>query len=313
MAREEQPLEAAGYTPPACELDVRRARLEGPDWFSRFRFPAEGEPLSRGGLPSGALLVVAARGGQRRGFLVKQLVYHHVAEGTLGGEPVALAFSAIHHRAIGLIPVVDGRRLHLSAGGLHCGRVLLVDDETGSYWDCAEGLALHGPLAGRRMARFEVPMTSVGAAREQTPALTWSRSHSGLAARLFNKFGMFALRGRGFTPPSWRRTLEIQDARLPHLTPGLGVIHNRHTRFYPLSRIERDGPIRDRWGRERLRVRMRDDVALPEAVWVGRDDRAPPMQLFTRWYAFAFCFPHCPIYGDRASGYFPKYTAKREA
>ncbi len=303
MAREGQPREAAGDTPPACEFDVRRARLEGPDWFSRFRFTGEGEPLSRGGLPSGTLLVIAARGGQRRGFLVKQLVYHHLAEGALGDEPVALAFSAVDHRAVGLVPVVDGRRLHLSAGGLHCGMILLVDDETGSYWDGARGLALHGPLAGRRMERFDTVLTSVGAAREEEPSLTWSRSHSGLAARLFNKFGMFALRGRGFSPPSWRRPLEIQDARLPYMTPGLGVIHHRHARFYPLSRIERGGAIHDRWGRERLRVRMRDDVALPEASWLREGEQAP-MQLFTRWYAFAFSFPHCPIYGDPASGYF---------
>ncbi|MCB9749643.1 MAG: DUF3179 domain-containing protein [Myxococcales bacterium] len=300
MAREREPSGAAPSRAPA--FDVGRALLERPDWFPRFAFTDEREPLSAARLLAQTLVVVAARGGEQRAFVVKQLVYHHVAEGELGGEPVALAFSAIDHGATGFTPVVEGQRLHLSAGGSHRGAVLLTDDETGSHWDLRSGRAVHGPLAGACMPRFSTRLLTVREALARDEALALSRAPPGLAARLFNQFGMFALRGRGFQPPPWRRTLHELDARLPFMTEGLGVIHGRYARFYPRARIDRDAALIDRWGRARARVQLREDDGLPEAAWQERD-RPPPLQLYTRWYAFAFCFPHCPIYGDPASGY----------
>ena len=72
--------------------DVSRAALRGPDLFDRFEVPAETPPLSAAELDPEEQLLVVERGGQRRALLVRQMTYHHVAQGTLAGEPWLVAF-----------------------------------------------------------------------------------------------------------------------------------------------------------------------------------------------------------------------------
>ena len=44
--------------------------------------------------------------------------------------------------------MVDETLFHFSAGGLFNGLVLLIDDETRTYWDHITGEAVHGPRTG---------------------------------------------------------------------------------------------------------------------------------------------------------------------
>ena len=73
-------------------FDLTRARLNEPDLFERFRVPDLGTPLSSAKLAPSAQIMVIERGGQSRAFLLRQLTYHHVAQGELAGEPYVVAF-----------------------------------------------------------------------------------------------------------------------------------------------------------------------------------------------------------------------------
>jgi len=73
-------------------FDARRAILRGPDQFQRFDVPDEGERLADAGLDADAALLVAERGGESRALIVKQMAYHHLAQGTLAGEPYLVSF-----------------------------------------------------------------------------------------------------------------------------------------------------------------------------------------------------------------------------
>ena len=73
-------------------FDPSRARLAHADWFPRFRVPDQGALLSRERLGPSTSLIVAERGGARRGFLLQQLAFHHVAQGRLAGHPYAVSF-----------------------------------------------------------------------------------------------------------------------------------------------------------------------------------------------------------------------------
>ena len=74
------------------DFDPGRAWLKGPDYFQRFRVPSRGQPLAASGVPGDELIAVLERGDQRRALVVRQLLYHHVAEGELGGEPFVASF-----------------------------------------------------------------------------------------------------------------------------------------------------------------------------------------------------------------------------
>ncbi|MBL4849567.1 MAG: DUF3179 domain-containing protein [Planctomycetes bacterium] len=74
------------------EFDASRAWLKKPDEFKRFRVPDEGEPLESAGLKDDDWLIVAERSGERRAFFLNHMAYHHLAQGTLAGEPYLVSF-----------------------------------------------------------------------------------------------------------------------------------------------------------------------------------------------------------------------------
>jgi hypothetical protein len=74
------------------EFDVSRAKLKAPDQFKRFAVPDVGEPLAKAKLKGDDWLLVVARGGLRLAFQLNHMAYHHVAQGTLAGEPYLVSF-----------------------------------------------------------------------------------------------------------------------------------------------------------------------------------------------------------------------------
>ena len=73
-------------------FDVSRARLRGPDNFKRYRAPDNGEPLAASDLGCDVELLVVERGGASRALVMREVSYHHVAQGRLAGEPYVVSF-----------------------------------------------------------------------------------------------------------------------------------------------------------------------------------------------------------------------------
>jgi len=74
------------------DFDASRAQLNQPDLFKRFRVPDRGQPLREAGLKPDDLLLVFERGGAQRALTVKQMIYHHLAQGTLAEQPYLITF-----------------------------------------------------------------------------------------------------------------------------------------------------------------------------------------------------------------------------
>lgn len=191
---------------------------------------------------------------------------------------------------VGLTPLVNGHPHHFSAGGLYNGLVLLIDDETRTYWDHVTGEAVHGPLVGAKLTTWGIQQTTVAAAKRNLPGLTVYRAAQPWRSRLVSWFmNLPCLRGR--LPPGFRATMAVVDDRLPEMCLGLGVVTGSHQRFYPRELIG-DG-IGERLDGRQLHVRMGDIDAVPYAEWSGG---TRPMQLFSRWYGFVLTYPACDIY-----------------
>ena len=73
-------------------FDASRARLKGPDYFKRFNVPDAGQALASVGASDDTEIIVFERGGQRRALYLKQMVYHHLAQGELMGIPYMVSF-----------------------------------------------------------------------------------------------------------------------------------------------------------------------------------------------------------------------------
>ena len=74
------------------KFDASRARLKGPDYFKRFNVPDAGQALASVGASDDTEIIVFERGGQSRALYLKQMVYHHLAQGTLNGMPYLVSF-----------------------------------------------------------------------------------------------------------------------------------------------------------------------------------------------------------------------------
>ena len=73
-------------------FDLSRASLGAPDRFKRFLPGDRSKPLARTGLAPDTLLIVFERKAERRALLVSDMIYHHLAQGELAGEPWAISF-----------------------------------------------------------------------------------------------------------------------------------------------------------------------------------------------------------------------------
>lgn len=74
------------------DIDAGRAMLNEPDEFPRFRVPERGSPLASAGLDAKESLIIVERGGVRRALSLRQMAFHHLAQGELAGEPYAVSF-----------------------------------------------------------------------------------------------------------------------------------------------------------------------------------------------------------------------------
>jgi len=193
---------------------------------------------------------------------------------------------------------VNGKVHHFSAGGLYNGLVLLIDDETGTYWDHITGEAVHGPLAGSKLETWGIQMSTAGAVKAEDPDLILHRSRQSLRERATSWFfGLPFMKGK--LPPGFRDTMSAVDTRLPEMSIGLGVVADGAQRFYQLSEI--GSGIDDEIDGRRVHIQIGED-SVPSATW---SDGTRPLQLFSRWYGFSLTYPRCEVHAVGSAGASP--------
>ncbi len=69
-------------------MKIRRRGFQ----FRPFRPAGDGDLLASAGLADDEELLVFRRGDQHRALIMRQMVYHHVAQGELAGEPYLVTF-----------------------------------------------------------------------------------------------------------------------------------------------------------------------------------------------------------------------------
>jgi len=191
---------------------------------------------------------------------------------------------------VGLTPLVAGKVHHFSVGGLYNGLILMIDDETHTYWDHITGEAVHGELTGAKLDNWPIEMTNVETALKNEPKLRVHRSKPTFLGRLM----VWALPWIPMKlPPHFRGTMGKPDDRQPEMEIGLGVVTDSIRRFYPKRTIGEG--IDDEIDGQTLHIGIGED-AVPVAKW---DDGSRPLQLFTRWYGFSYTYPNCDVWNER--------------
>jgi len=74
------------------DFDLSLARLHGKPRFEPFATPNRGEALAKAQLHPDEALLLMERNGVVKTFLLKQMTYHHIAQGEANGEPYLISF-----------------------------------------------------------------------------------------------------------------------------------------------------------------------------------------------------------------------------
>ena len=269
----------------------RHRLLKQPNMFQPFDTAAGiALPLREARLSETTVLLIFERGGERRALLRREMAYHHLAQGELGGQPYAIAFCGVCNSGVGLTPKAEEQVLHFRAGGLYNGVVILTDDETQSYWDHITGKAVYGSLTGTQLDVWSLEMTTVGAALAQDTDLTLLRSQQQPILSRAMQVLQWLFGQLNILPSFFLKTMPAVDDRLPKMTMGLGVVVAGEARFYPASTLEKE--TTDQWNGRALFVRSGQHNDIAYAVW---EDGTRPFQLYLRWYGFSSTFPQCQL------------------
>ncbi|CAM9615294.1 unnamed protein product, partial [Chrysoparadoxa australica] len=167
-------------------------------------------------------LLLIERGNERRGLLLREMCYHHLAQGIINGEPVMASFCGVCNSGAALSPMVNGTEHHFSCGGLYNGTAFLTDAETGSAWDHMTGVCLHGNALAFVNLLLSCELLQL-VSSDFTVSATNSSVPRGLKSRaLLWMKGIF--HWTGWLPPMFTGSMGKEDSRLPRMTVGAGVV-----------------------------------------------------------------------------------------
>lgn len=205
------------------------------------------------------------------------------------------------------------------------------DDQTRSLWEHTQGECISGPLQGSILEpHYGLEYLTAHQVLAAYPEATIAISRPSLREAFTRLAFLRTMISReGFLPYFFYWSMGEEDSRRERLELGLGVWSARGVRrFYPLGAIRaQDGLLFDSLDQQRVMIYLDPVSGAPGAIytqaqsarWDGArlvldtgefiqngglyDDKGAhvpanrPLQIFTRWYGFAFTFPGCQIYG----------------
>ena len=100
-------------------------------------------------------------GGKVRGYPLQILIWHEIANDTVGGVPLAVTFCPLCNTAIAFQRDFDGRVLDFgTTGRLRYSNLIMYDRQTESWWQQADGRAIVGRYAGEELTRYPADIVS---------------------------------------------------------------------------------------------------------------------------------------------------------
>jgi hypothetical protein len=290
------------------------------------------QALDDGVLSPQAEVLCLAFGGSVLTLAVFEMMYHHVAQGEVHTQPWVLSLCMLCNTGNVFSPVVDGEVLHFSARAIYDGMMMLVDEETLSCWNHITGECQYGVHRGKQLT-----LLSDARHMSATQALASHSEAIFIKAVLTPKREAIATEHNAFRKDPHSNTLFLDsgistmgelDPRLPYLEMGLGIWTDTTQRYYSFKHlIAADNVVFDRVDGQPLVVYVDPETSVPCAVyldaqqgrWEGNKLRLHggieihngvvydanrtrlavkhPLQLFMRWFGFAFTFPNCEIFG----------------
>jgi hypothetical protein len=127
-------------------------------------------PVDATWAPPPVVVIGLEHGGVAHAYPVHLLEYHQVVNDELAGTPVVLTYDPLTGVPQAYLRTVDAKVLEFGVSGLiYDAQFLLYDRQTESLWAQYQGLAIAGPMAGRRLEHLPVRQEPMGAWFQRHP------------------------------------------------------------------------------------------------------------------------------------------------
>ena len=237
-------------------------------------------------------VIAAEIDGEARAYPLQILIWHEIANDSLGGTPIAVTFCPLCNSAIVFDRRLDGEVLDFgTTGRLRLSDLVMYDRQTETWWQQLTGTGLIGEHAGRELVRLPAAIVSwhdFRAAFPDATVLSRATGHS-------RPYGSNPYAGYDSStqPFLLQRT---PDPRLPAMERVLHVAAGGTERIYPFGAFTHEPVINDEGGG---RARGRDESER-DPVGSRRDPyrRLAPDPLLRRVFAPARG-PHARVRASR--------------
>lgn len=239
-------------------------------------------------------LIVIDLSGKQYGFLLREVVYHHIIQGKLNDKDFILTFCGVCNAGVLLSPLIKGKLYHFRETGVYNGQQIFEDIETHTLWNHLTGEALFGELKENMLEYIgSLNMTTISEVNKNSPDLPIYISGRKKIYRSIMRFVIKVIlgnRNKNWLPPHFQKTLPEVNNALPKMTMGLAVKIKDKLRFYPVE-LFKVNKLTDEFNGTKITFKMENKV--PKAMTTTGEY---PFQLYTRWYAFILTYPNGELF-----------------
>jgi len=188
-------------------------------------------------------------GGERRAYPLRYLSWHELLNDTLGGQPVAVTYSALCGSGIvwSTKNPAGGRHTFGTSGLLYRSDKLMFDRATQTLWLQMTGEPVLGPLAGNPepLAMLPMTVTTWGEWKRLHPDTTVLKLSAAFGARWGYRYtpGAADLARDGVSFPVWNKSRLLPQGEMVF---GLRLLDR--TKVWPIARVTAQAVLNDRLG-----------------------------------------------------------------
>ena len=107
--------------------------------------------------------------GASRAYPLTMLAWHHIVNNEVNGKPMGMTYCPICNTAIAFESEVEGNVLQFDVVTNYRANLVMVDRQTGSWWQQLTGKAIQGQLSGTALKLIPVDLMTWGAWKELYP------------------------------------------------------------------------------------------------------------------------------------------------
>ena len=218
-------------------------------------------------------------GGDARAYPLQILIWHEIANDTLGGTPIAVTFCPLCNSAIVFDRRLDGVVLDFgTTGRLRLSDLVMYDRQTETWWQQLIGTGLIGEHAGRELVRLPATIVSWRDFRTAFPDATVLSRETGYS----RPYGSNPYAGYdSSTQPFLFR--DTPDPRLPAMERVLHVAAGGTERIYPFGAFTGEPVINDEVGSEPVVVMSRTGtLSVLDESRIADSRRVPSAAAYSR-------------------------------